>query len=66
MLTDSDLSGSGRCSSNGSMGYEREDNEEGPPRALSDSPRDAVVEDDLGQSQPEAAVKESNQEEIPA
>ena len=42
------------------MGYERADDEEGPPRALSDSPRDAVVEDDLGTSQQEAAIRESN------
>ena len=44
LQSDSDPSSNGQCSNN-SMGYERQDDEEGPPRALS-SPRDAVIEDE--------------------
>ena len=44
LQSDSDPSSNDHCGSN-SMGYERQDDEEEPPRALS-SPRDAVIEDD--------------------
>ena len=52
----SNLSGIGNRSSNGSMRCDRAEDEEGSQRVLSDSPRDAVIEDEPPQSLPEEAA----------
>ena len=42
------------------MHSDRADEEEGSQRALSDSPRDAVIEDEPPQSLPEEAAQEES------
>ena len=56
----SNLSGIGNRSSNGSMRCDRAEDEEGSQRVLSDSPRDAVMEDEPPQSLPEEAAQEES------